>query len=124
MTGVQTCALPISVERVLGKDEVTSSNLVSSSKKSLEISRFRGFFSFFLPFHFCPVGGKSPFDYYLTTTGLLKQYPLCVTTQGLFGLEHGFQRIGGLPVPLLEGVGVDVHSGGGLGVSQPLGYGF
>ena len=36
-------AVAQSVERILGKDEVTSSNLVSSSKKSSETFRFQNF---------------------------------------------------------------------------------
>ena len=39
-------AVAQSVERVIGNDEVGSSNLPSSSRKILEISRFRGFFLF------------------------------------------------------------------------------
>ena len=34
------------VERILGKDEVASSNLASSSKKALEPQRFWGFYFF------------------------------------------------------------------------------
>ena len=44
--------------------------------------------------------------------------------QSRFWFEHGFQCVGGLFVPLLEGMGIDIHGGGGLGVPQPLGYGF
>ena len=52
-------AMAQSVERVLGKDEVTSSNLVSSSKKSLE-RKFEGFllftsYFFTITFSFHPV---------------------------------------------------------------------
>ena len=36
-------AIAQSVERILGKDEVASSNLASSSKKALEPQRFWGF---------------------------------------------------------------------------------
>ena len=41
--GVRDAAIAQQVERILGKDEVTSSNLVSSSTKSPETVRFRGF---------------------------------------------------------------------------------
>jgi hypothetical protein len=62
-------AMAQSVERVLGKDEVTSSNLVSSSKKSPEIARFQGFFFCFRHLVKSLLFWKKPFDYYLTTTG-------------------------------------------------------
>lgn len=39
-------AIAQSVERILGKDEVASSNLASSSKKALEPQRFWGFWFF------------------------------------------------------------------------------
>lgn len=48
------------VERVLGKDEVTSSNLVSSSRKTLEVMRLQGFLFYArIP----PRGSTVLFDY-------------------------------------------------------------
>ena len=43
-------AIAQSVERILGKDEVASSNLASSSK-TLKLLEFRGFFLFIMVFH-------------------------------------------------------------------------
>ena len=45
--GRHYAAMAQSVERVLGKDEVTSSNLVSSSKNPLN-NKFKGFFISYL----------------------------------------------------------------------------
>ena len=67
--GRHYAAMAQSVERVLGKDEVTSSNLVSSSKKSPEIARFQDFFFCFRHLVKSLLFWKKPFDYYLTTTG-------------------------------------------------------
>ena len=36
--------------------------------------------------------------------------------------QHGFQRTNGLAVSFLEGVGVDIHGGAGLSVTQSGGH--
>ena len=61
--------MPQSVEGALGKEEVPSPNLVSSSKKSPEIARFQGFFFCFRHLVKSLLFWKKPFDYYLTTAG-------------------------------------------------------
>ena len=42
----ENAAIAQSVERILGKDEVASSNLASSSMKTLEPQRLEGFYFF------------------------------------------------------------------------------
>ncbi len=46
LRGINFAAVAQSVERILGKDEVGSSNLPSSSKISPEVIRFQGFLDF------------------------------------------------------------------------------
>ena len=47
----RVAAIAQSVERILGKDEVASSNLASSSKKPLKSSDLSGFFLFLHTFN-------------------------------------------------------------------------
>ena len=55
-TAPANAAIAQSVECILGKDEVTSSNLVSSSKKSRCPARDSGIFLFFVIFYLLVIG--------------------------------------------------------------------
>ena len=89
---------------LLGKDEVASSNLASSSKKKPRTPtgfRLSSFLRKTAPMtKWRPFGDRSG-DFLLL---------------GLF-CKQIFQSCGGLAVALLQCVGVNVHCGGGLGVA-------
>ena len=108
MEAVNTdAAIAQQVERILGKDEVSSSNLDSSSTKALKTLRFQGFFLFLKNLN--PV-----LKSHLATIWLLERVFLFSC---LFG-EEIFQRIRCFPVALLQGMSIYVHRGGGLRVAE------